>query len=112
MEKETFRQIADRLGWNATIDDKGKYCNISQYSPEGQDVNFVIDVSDEEEIFENVNNLYEAYDPSEETYIWLGPTGHGQNGAPYDIGDLYEDMKWVDKQLEKLYDEVFKEEFK
>lgn len=35
-----------------------------------------------------------------------------KRGAPYDIGDLYEDMKWVDKQLEKLYDEVFKEEFK
>ncbi len=112
MEKETFRQIAERLGWNATIDDEGRYCNISQYSPEGQDVNFTVDVSDEDKIFKEVSDIYEGFDVDEETYIWIGPDGHGKKKAPYHIKDIVKDMEWVDKQLEKLYDEVFKEEFK
>lgn len=109
MEKEMFREIAERLGWNATIDDDGKFCEISRFSPKGQDVYFSIDVGDEDNIWDNVQDLYEGYDPGEETYLWLGPDGHGKNGAPYDMKDLLEDMKWVEKELEKLYNATTKE---
>lgn len=41
---------------------------------------------------------------SYETYIWLDDTGHGRNGAPYDMIDVYNDMLWWRNSLEELSD--------
>ena len=58
------------------------------------------------------NNLYERYsdfDVSSETYLWLDNTGHGTNGAPYDMKDLYEDMDACQEMIMELYN-VFNNE--
>lgn len=35
-------------------------------------------------------------------YLWLDDEGHGSNGAPYDMKDVYEDMEWWKDSLENL----------
>lgn len=32
------------------------------------------------------------FDVSYETYLWLDECGHGKNGAPYDMKDVYENV--------------------
>lgn len=83
---------------------------FSQYSPEGQDFGFYIDKTDTLKDFTNaVYNYYEDYDCSEEAYIWLDDTGHGKNGAPYDMKDVYEDMEACKQYILDLY-EILSEE--
>ena len=55
-----------------------------------------------EEFSEQLQERYNNFDCSEETYLWLDNTGHGTNGAPYDMKDLYEDMEACEEMLREL----------
>ena len=43
---------------------------------------------DPENFLQELEKYYEAYDPDYEAYPWIGPDGHGKNGAPYHIKTL------------------------
>lgn len=55
-------------------------------------------------------NLWEDYDVSEETYIWLDDTGHGRSGAPYDLEDVLADKKEWEAKLYEMAQSLLKEE--
>ena len=82
---------------------------FSKYSPEGQDFGFEVEGEDLNEIANNIYNYYDDFDVSYETYLWLDGSGHGCNGAPYDMKDLYEDMQTCEEYIYELY-EIIKEE--
>lgn len=66
---------------------------FQKYSPEGQDFNFTVSATHNlTDLFNDIYDYYDNFDPSEEAYYWLDNSGHGKNGAPYDMGDLYNDM--------------------
>ena len=102
---EKIYEIAEREGWKVDYsytDEKETEIMFSfeKYSPAGQD--FYISVSvpneDDEDIFydnvaDAIYKYWEGFDVSYETYIWLDETGHGRNGAPYDMMDVYKDME-------------------
>ena len=106
MEKELLEKIeevAENEGWVVT--DEGETLLFSKCSPAGQDFNFSISTEDlettedvEEAIYEEYNN----FDVSYETYLWLDNTGHGKNGAPYNMKDLYEDMEACENMIYDL----------
>lgn len=80
---------------------------FSKYSPAGHNFYFYIDKTEIETVEELANAVYkyyENYDCSEEAYIWLDNTGHGKNGAPYDMKDLYEDMEACEQYILDLYE--------
>lgn len=52
---------------------------------------------------DEIKNVLDNFDVSYETYLWLDESGHGKNGAPYDMRDLYEDMEAVEEMISKLY---------
>lgn len=88
---------------------------FSKYSPFGQDFSFdittQINEDDEPEdvldtFIGNLDDFYESYDVSYETYLWLDEWGHGKNGAPYDMRDLYNDFKACENYIEELLDKV------
>ena len=62
---------------------------------------------DEDTFYENVADaIYQYWDDFDvcyETYLWLGDTGHGKNGAPYDMKDLYEDMQACEDMIHNLW---------
>ena len=71
----------------------GRDYRFGKYSPAGQDFSFVIDIGDSvEEMLSNIYKYHSNFDVSEEAYLWLDNTGHGKNGAPYDMRDVYDDM--------------------
>jgi hypothetical protein len=111
MTKAKIEKIAEGLGWDVSWDkyDNGsKYVTFSQYSPAGQDFSFEVNYKTLDEIWNNVFDYYESYDPSYEAYLWLDNSGHGENGAPYEMIDVYNDMKACEEMLCKLYEALEK----
>lgn len=93
---------AKELGWDVQINNKT--VTFGRFSPYGRDFSFDIDISDNvEDFLHNIYEYYENYDVSYETYIWLDDNGHGTNGAPYDMKDLYEDTEECEKYIKDLY---------
>ena len=104
MNKKILEKI-EALGWNIEKIENNTY-ELSKYSPAGQDFNIIIEGKNDKEFADNLYKRYRDYDISEETSLWLDDSGHGANGAPYDMKDLYEDMKSCKDNLFNLYREI------
>lgn len=109
MTRKFIEQAADQAGWNCDIKKRknGWYIMFNTDTPRGQDACFEYEVKHLEDIKHEVYDTWNNYDPSEETTIWLGPDGHGKNGAPDDIEDILNDMKFVENMLEDLAHTIF-----
>ena len=104
-------KLLDKLGANGWhISDYGdNRFSFSKYSPAGQDFEFEVEGDDVEEIADNIYRYYDDFDPSYEAYLWLDETGHGRNGAPYNMKDLYEDMEACQDMILELHDLIEEE---
>ena len=101
--------IAEREGWTVDIDAEANRCELQKYSPAGKDFLISLEATTPDEFLNELKERYQNYDPSEEAYLWLGPDGHGKNGAPYDMKDLYEDMEACEEMMLELIDVLEKE---
>ncbi len=113
MTKAKIEQIAKKLDWTVTWDkneDGTKFVTFSKYSPEGQDFNCEVEYNNLDEIWNKVFEYYKSYDPSYEASLWLDDEGHGKNGAPYEMIDVYNDMKVCEEMLCELYQALEKGE--
>jgi len=108
MTKKKIENIANNLDWSLSWDNDGsvKYVEFSKYSPYGQDFSFIVWYDNLEEIVEKIFEYYQNYDPSEEASYWLDDSGHGKNGAPYEMGDVYKDMKDCEEMVFELYQQL------
>lgn len=87
--------------------DDGNVYDFGKYSSAGQDFHFCIDTDEDLGNFlMNILEYYNGFDVSEEAYLWLDDTGHGRNGAPYDMRDVYEDMEECQEFIYELYEIV------
>ena len=99
------KKIAENLSWTVTIDDD--HIDFQTYTTYGQDCNFRLTLEETfEEFCDSLYEFYNNFDCSYETYLWLGNDGHGTNGAPYDMMDVYNDMKEYEEEIYKLYKEI------
>lgn len=105
-------EIAEREGWavSHTVCQGEISFEFSKLSPTGQDFCFTRDVDyedDEDDVFaelkDAVYRYWENFDVCEETYILLDNTGHGMNGAPENMKDLYEDMQACEDMIYDLW---------
>lgn len=87
-----------------TVSHEGDEWEFGKYSPAGQDFWFTVYADDMDELAEKVLDYYENFDVSEEAYLWLDHSGHGKNGAPYDMKDVYEDMKSCEDYIDEVYE--------
>lgn len=100
MTKNDIRIIAEKLGWTVTWSKNDVM--FSQCSPAGQDFYVEVDYKNLREIKDKLREYYDSYDPSYEAYLWLGDDGHGKNGAPYEMVDVYNDMVACKEMIDKL----------
>lgn len=97
---------AKELDWEVENVDGNVY-NFQQFSPAGQDFFFDIDTKNNPSLFlDNLFEYYTNYDVSEEAYYWLDNTGHGKNGAPYEMIDVYKDFEECEQMILDLYNEL------
>lgn len=100
---EECRERIEGRGY--TIKDFGNEYYFGKYSSWGQDFGFYIEKwGTIEEFIDRIYDYYNDYDVSEATYIWLDETGHGKNGAPYDMKDVYKDMQECEGFILDLYE--------
>lgn len=72
-------------------------------APKGLDFSFEVDIGcDIEDFLDIIDNYYQNFDVSYETYLWLDNTGHGKNGAPYGMEDVLEDMKACEQYINDI----------
>ena len=113
---ERIKEIAENQGFVVDIVDNGdgNYTFVfEKYSPAGQDFYFEADIEENniQYLLDNIYDFYKNYDCSEEAYLWLDETGHGTNGAPYDMKEVYEDMEACEKYVLDLYDILIEEDW-
>lgn len=107
--KERIEEIASDNDWKAIffVQDGQENIEFEGYTSIGQDLivniwdihfNTLADVEDA------LWNYAEDFDPDEEAYKWLGPDGHGMNGAPYHMADVLEDMVDAKQRIYALAD--------
>lgn len=101
-ELENMIEVAGDLGWNLHRD--GDEFTFQKDSPAGQDFSFFVRTKTLKNAIEEIQERCENYDCSEEAYMWLDYSGHGSNGAPYDMRDLYDDMEACLNMLKELRD--------
>ena len=105
LEKELneLKALIEKEDWEI-YDDTENSLTIGKFSPQGQDFQITVDLGESiYEFKENLYSLYSNFDVSEETYIWLDDSGHGKNGAPYDMKDVYEDFEACEENIYNLY---------
>lgn len=105
MKKRNVFSILSQLGWKIEKDDNDTY-TLQQFSNAGQDLNITISGKNTDELINSIYSCYENFDVSYETYLWLDNTGHGKNGAPYDMEDVLEDMKWCENIIYESYEKL------
>ena len=102
---EIAEKIAEALEWN--FHNHEEYILFNKHTSEGQEISLEIDKEEANClacIAREAKQRYESFDVSEETYLWLDNSGHGKNGAPYDMKDVYEDMEEAKEEFGKLAD--------
>ena len=108
-EISLFESRVNGLDWSLQKESETEYL-LSKLSPAGHDFNVLIRGKTVEELIESIYSVYEGYDVSYETYIWLDNTGHGRNGAPYELRDVLEDMEACEEMLLSLYNTLIRED--
>lgn len=108
IEKYLNNKLKDtewKLDTNINNERKVVELSLETWTPAGRDICLDFEFNDKatkEEISKEFQENYESYDVSYETYIWLDESGHGKNGAPYEMKDVLEDTQWVENELKKL----------
>ena len=101
-------EIAESEDWsvNTIVFDDTIAITFQKYSSAGQDFSFEISCYKTDEIYEILEAIHEYwnnFDISYEAYLWLDNEGHGKNGAPYEMIDVYNDMKECEESVYKLW---------
>lgn len=95
-------EIAESLDWSVY---EGKnYIEFQTYSSAGQDFHITVNkYTNYQDFCTDLYEQYMSYDPSAEAYLWLGSDGHGKNGAPYEMGAVYDDCVECEDMLGELW---------
>lgn len=107
-----LKEISQKNGWKASVKNtaaadarEGYGVELSRKSPAGQSFSINIELFPNVSLFdaqEALERTYEGYDTSYETYKRLDEEGHGKNGAPYEIIDVYKDMEACRNSIKEL----------
>lgn len=98
------REYAKKRGWDA--DYALGTATFNWISPAGRDFCIEIEAENLEELIKGLEGFLSGFDVSEEAYIWLDSSGHGKNGAPYDMRDVYNDMENCEISTANLLDSL------
>lgn len=105
--QDKIERINGWNNWSAKILERNgdtTVCEFQKYSPAGQDFSFDIWTDDDGSSLDyDIFEYYDSFDVSSEAYLWLDSDGHGKNGAPYDMKDVYEDMEACVEMVKELY---------
>ena len=103
-----FLKYAEEIDWSFSISEspnEGHTCvELEKQSPQDQDfiVTIWFETDNECDFADKLEEYWRGLDPSEEAINWIGPDGHGTNGAPYDLQGIINDMVDCKEMLREL----------
>lgn len=104
--KERISDVGEKLGWQVSFTEEKKNLTIVEFEKDVLGMDYVFSVlasdNDPEYFMQDMQDHFEGFDFEEEASKWIGPDGHGVNGAPYHISDILKATMEVDKQLRRL----------
>ncbi len=103
-EINKIKATAEELGWSFTV--QGSLLIFENYSPHGLNFSVQIIANNARQVVKELEEYCDDYDCSQEAYFWLDNTGHGINGAPYNMQDVYLDMEACLEMMEDLRNEI------
>lgn len=93
----------EEAGFSVQLIADGVY-EFGKYTDEGCDFRFEIDIGNNtKEFAQNILDFFSNFDVSTEAYKWLDKNGHGVNGAPYEMIDVYNDTMQCKFFIEHLW---------
>lgn len=103
--------VAEDLGWTVQVEDETEdyiIFDFGKFSSAGQDFHFMAEAENHDayNLIQSIYARYQDFDVSAEAYLWLDSDGHGKNGAPYDMKDVYEDMEECMNSIYELYEAI------
>jgi len=101
---DAVTKVAESAGWQVS-QENGKF-EFQKCSPAGQDFHVSVSAGTVSELNSALTERYNDFDCSEEAYLWLDDSGHGKNGAPHDMKDVYEDMAACREMISELADTI------
>lgn len=104
--REKIQEVAETLGWS--VSGKDNDYSFETSSTAGQDLFVDVTAKTIQGVADALYNYYQDYDCSEEAALWLDSSGHGKNGAPYEMIDVYKDMQECEQKIKELSDAVEK----
>lgn len=110
LPKKLLAMIED-ADFSVTID--GNDIDFGKCSSQGQDFHIHIKMEQGdtlESIYTKIYEHYKNFDVSKETSFLIDDTGHGKNGAPYELEDILNDMKECDSfifELSQIFERYF-----
>lgn len=103
--------ICDTWSFSFTEDDNKLNVTFSMHTKHGREYCIECEFNNKttkNDISETLQYHYDIFDVSEETYIYLDNTGHGKNGAPYELRQVLEDTEEIESSIESLVMEFSK----
>lgn len=103
-----FLKYAEEMDWSYSESESpngGQTCvELERSSPQDQDfiVTIWFETDNECDFADKLEEYWRDFDPSEEAVNWIGPDGHGTNGAPHDLQDIINDMVDCKEMLREL----------
>ena len=98
-----IQDAIEAAGYSINLVSDGVY-EFGKYSDEGCDFRFKIDIGNStREFAQNIWDFFSSFDVSAEAYKWLDKDGHGVNGAPYEMIDVYNDTVQCKFFIEHLW---------
>ena len=106
---EKVLEMIDQAGFSVSLECDTIFM-IEGFTHSGGDMSAEIDSEgDAWKFIDNLRSYAFDFDVSKETYMWLDSEGHGKNGAPYGMKDVYEDIEWWPDALEELANDLERE---
>lgn len=103
--KDLVKEIANGLGWSVDIDDNNNFMFEKDIQFQ-RNIGFMVTADNIESLCKEVSDYYFNFDVSYETYSWLDEKGHGKNGAPYDMSDVYDYIQMYNRKVKMLRDSL------
>lgn len=106
-----LKERIEKLGWGFEVEvfEKGDCLfTLSDFGSNGKDytTELTTERADPISFLKALDYFIEGFDVDYETYLWLGPDGHGVNNAPYYIRDILEDNEEYLSRLEEISDSI------
>lgn len=98
--EDVVKDIAEHFDWNVTINNN--IFTFQMFTSHGRYFDIKFEADNFKTLCDKLENYYDNFDVSKETYLCLDNSGHGKIGTLYDMLDVYKNMEECKDKINEL----------